>query len=103
MAENKKSAEQTHKGISTNLWQFQRQSGELLPDLHLRSGEVKRVKEQPIKSTNMMDIYEGLYLGNEKVVIKYLRVIEANENSLRVGFICSSFRGNLLILVVPAV
>ena len=85
MSENIQSAKRTHDGISTNLWQIQRQTGKLLPDLHLKSGEVQRVKEQPIKSTSAMDIYEGLYLGNEKVYIKCLRVVEANENSLRVS------------------
>jgi len=87
MAENKKTAEQRHNGISTNLWQLQRQSGELLPDLHLKSGEVTRVREQPIKSTNVMDIYDGIYLGNERVYIKILRGIEANEHSLRVSHV----------------
>jgi hypothetical protein len=87
MAENKRTAEQRHKGISTNLWQFQRQSGELLPNLHLKSGEVMRVKEQPTKTTNVMDIYEGIYLGNERVYIKSLRGIEASEHSLRVSLL----------------
>jgi hypothetical protein len=44
-----------------------------------------RVKEQPTKTTNVMDIYEGIYLGNERVYIKSLRGIEASEHSLRVS------------------
>jgi len=86
MAENKKLAERAHTGISKNLWQLQSQSGELMPELHLKSGEVKRVSEQPIKWTNIVDIYEGLYLETEKVYIKALRVVDANEDSLRVGY-----------------
>lgn len=56
-----------------------------MPDLHLKSGEVKRVSEQPIKWTNAMDIYEGIYLQTERVYIKSLRIVDANEDSLRVG------------------
>ncbi|KAF5387773.1 hypothetical protein D9615_000212 [Tricholomella constricta] len=83
MAENKALAERTHTSISKNLWQLQVQSGELMPELHLKSGEVRRINEQPIKWTNIVDIYEGLYLETEKVYIKALRVVDANENSLR--------------------
>ncbi|RDB23137.1 Serine/threonine-protein kinase STY17 [Hypsizygus marmoreus] len=83
MSENKKSAERTHHGISKNLWKLQCQSGELMPDLHLKSGEVRRVSDQPIKWTNAMDIYEGIYLEEAKVYIKCLRVVDANEDSLR--------------------
>ncbi|GLB33605.1 putative TKL TKL-ccin protein kinase [Lyophyllum shimeji] len=83
MAENKRLAERAHTGISKNLWQLQAQSGELMPELHLKSGEVKRISEQPIRWTNIVDIYEGVYLESEKVYIKALRVVDANEDSLR--------------------
>jgi hypothetical protein len=55
-----------------------------MPDLHLKSGEVKRIGDQPIKWTNAMDIYEGLYLNSERVYIKSLRIVDSNEDSLRV-------------------
>ncbi|KAG5650027.1 hypothetical protein H0H81_001040, partial [Sphagnurus paluster] len=83
MAENKRLAQRMPVGISKNLWQLQLQSGELMPELYLNSGEVRRTNDHPIKGTNMVDVYEGLYLESEKVYIKVLRVVDANENSLR--------------------
>ncbi|KAG6833763.1 hypothetical protein H0H87_001195 [Tephrocybe sp. NHM501043] len=85
MAENKRLAEHTHSGMSKNLWQLQSKSGELMPELHLKSGEVRRTSAQPIKCTSIVDMYEGLYLETEKVYIKSLRVVDANEQSLRVS------------------
>ena len=59
-----------------------------MPDLHLKSGEVERVSDKPIRWTNAMDIYEGLYLKKEKVYVKCLRMVDANDDSLRVsGFV----------------
>ncbi|KAG6911657.1 hypothetical protein DXG01_007907 [Tephrocybe rancida] len=83
MAENKKLADRAHSGMSKNLWQLQCKSGELMPELHLKSGEVRRTSAQPIKWTSIVDIYEGIYLESEKVYIKSLRVVDANEHSLR--------------------
>ena len=56
-----------------------------MPDLHLKSGEVERVSDKPIRWTNAMDIYEGLYLKKEKVYVKCLRMVDANDDSLRVS------------------
>ncbi|KAG5643764.1 hypothetical protein DXG03_009643 [Asterophora parasitica] len=83
LAENRQTAQRTHIGISKNLWQLQIKSGELMPKL-LKSGEVRRLNEQPIRWTSIIDVYEGIYLETEKVYIKALRVVDANEDSLRV-------------------
>ncbi|KAF8178966.1 kinase-like domain-containing protein [Mycena galopus ATCC 62051] len=83
MGENLGMANQQHNGLPSNLYDLQLKSGELLPEMHLRAGEVVRIGQFPISGTSAMDIYEGLYLGREKVAIKVVRAVNSNENSLR--------------------
>ncbi len=84
MAENIHTADRVHTGLSTNLFQLQEASGLLLPNLQLRSGEVARTGQFPVRGTAAMDIYEGLYLKHKKVSIKVIRAIHADDKSLRV-------------------
>ncbi|KAJ7224674.1 kinase-like domain-containing protein [Mycena pura] len=74
-----------HSGLASNLYSLQMQSRELLPDSNLRSGEVLRLNEIPIRANSTMYIYAGLYLHREKVDIKMIPVVKANEDSLRVS------------------
>ncbi|KAF9534430.1 kinase-like domain-containing protein [Crepidotus variabilis] len=83
MGENKEVAERVHKGLSANLYQFQAQFKELPPDSYLKSGEVVKIGNVPTRGTHAMDIYEGLYLGQEKVAIKVIRSMNFNDQSKR--------------------
>ncbi|KAJ7030848.1 hypothetical protein C8F04DRAFT_714328, partial [Mycena alexandri] len=70
-------------GLSTNLYTLRHENLELLPDFHLRSGEVVRIGQYPVSGTSSVDIYEGLYLGREKVAIEVVRAMDSNETTLR--------------------
>ncbi|KAK7042194.1 TKL/TKL-ccin protein kinase [Favolaschia claudopus] len=72
-----------HSGLSSNLYDLLSKSRELLPDFRLGSGEVVRIAVFPKGGTSYYDVYEGLYLGREKVSIKVLRSLNADERSLR--------------------
>jgi hypothetical protein len=85
MSTTKNLADRQHNGLSSNLYQLSLQSEELLPNFHLGAGEVRKIGEFPVSGTAGMDIYEGLYLQNEKVAIKIIRAINSNEHSYRVS------------------
>ncbi|TFK43141.1 kinase-like domain-containing protein [Crucibulum laeve] len=80
---NKQEAERVHAGISSSLYDLQKKSRTLLPNFHLKSGEVKKIGEYAIRGTTTMDVYEGLYLEREKVTIKAIRAMSADEKSRR--------------------
>lgn len=58
------SAYRVHSGLSSNLYHLQQQSGKLLPDFNLQSGEVKRIGQFPVSGTAAMDIYEGCFMSD---------------------------------------
>ncbi|KAJ7068086.1 kinase-like domain-containing protein [Mycena amicta] len=71
---------QTSATDTLNLYDLQANSQELLPDFHLRRGEVIRIGQFPISGTTAM---VRLYLQREKVAIKVVRAVNSDEQSLR--------------------
>jgi hypothetical protein len=62
--------DERHLGIQRNLHHLQKKSGKLLPHLELSRGEVRRIGKNAVGGSASMDIWEGLYLDEEKVAIK---------------------------------
>ncbi|KAJ4473806.1 kinase-like domain-containing protein [Lentinula aciculospora] len=81
--ENKNIADRTHNGLASNLYELQRQTDNLLPNMNLQSGEVVREGNFPVSGTAAMDIYKGRYLNREDVAIKVVRAVNSNEASKR--------------------
>ncbi|KAF9256247.1 kinase-like protein [Marasmius fiardii PR-910] len=69
--------------ISKNLHDIQASTKTLLPNLHLVSGEITDIEEQAVSGTTSMDIFRGRYLQKEKVAIKVMRSVNADENTKR--------------------
>ncbi|EJD03395.1 kinase-like protein [Fomitiporia mediterranea MF3/22] len=65
-----------HRGLQTNLLTIQRTSGQLLPNVELKHGEVCRVGSNPVSGSAAFDVWVGEYLGQEKCAIKVVRGIE---------------------------
>ncbi|EPQ59367.1 kinase-like protein [Gloeophyllum trabeum ATCC 11539] len=74
-----------HTGLQKNLYKMTARRGDLLPDLELKRGEVRRVGLFPGKSfaggSAAMDIWEGVYLDHDKVAIKVVRAVNAGPKS----------------------
>lgn len=68
-------------GLQKNLYRVLQESGELLPDLELRRGEVVRDSDQARSGTAKYDVFDGWYLSSEKVTIKEFRLF--NQNNAR--------------------
>ncbi|KIY73433.1 kinase-like protein [Cylindrobasidium torrendii FP15055 ss-10] len=83
MYKNQQDSERAHMDLSNNLFKIQEESRELLPNMHFKSGEVRKLTSLPTRGTPSMDIYEGLYLGNQKVALKMLRMVNTDDKSLR--------------------
>ncbi|RXW25178.1 hypothetical protein EST38_g690 [Candolleomyces aberdarensis] len=82
MGENKQTAERIQHGLSQNLYQLQKTSGQLLPNFNLNSGEVKRTSDFPVRGNATMDIYEGIYLGSERVSMKAIRAMKTDDRTV---------------------
>ena len=73
-----------HTGFSGNLWGMQSASGQLLPKLDLKHGEVRKKHSWPVSGSAQFDIYEGVYLGSARCAIKVVRGIEISDKIKKV-------------------
>ncbi|ELU38405.1 protein tyrosine kinase domain-containing protein [Rhizoctonia solani AG-1 IA] len=80
----------THDNISRGLLGMQQASGQLPPIAFLEGHECKIVSQAPIAGSTVYDVYEGLWLGEEKVAVKILRSSKASEGNVRVSIISPS-------------
>ena len=77
-----------HKMLARELYSVQLKHKLLLPGVELKAGEVKRVGTQPIGGSAEFDIWEGLYLENEKCTLKVIRAASFTERQRTVGHHC---------------
>ena len=68
-----------HTGLSQNLYGVQKASGQPLPKVELKHGEVRRLHGYPITGSAGFDIYEGEYLNQERCAIKVVRGLEVTD------------------------
>jgi hypothetical protein len=64
---------------------MQQASGQLPPIAFLEGHECKLVGTSPVAGSTVYDIYEGLWLGEEKVAVKVLRSSKASGDNVRVS------------------
>ena len=83
-----------HSGIQSNLYAISSTSGQLLPNLNLHAGEVRRLGTHAIKGGQAFDLFEGEYLGKEKVAIKVIRYFDITPETAKV---CVLFFSRLCI------
>ncbi|KIK78962.1 hypothetical protein PAXRUDRAFT_162610 [Paxillus rubicundulus Ve08.2h10] len=76
-------ADDNTEGLGNNLYHLQESIGILLPKMHLQHGEARRVAQHPVKATGPIDIWEGLYLNEQKVAIKTLRTVRSTPQTLQ--------------------
>jgi hypothetical protein len=74
-----------HQKLLAGLHELLACRGSILPCAELASGEVARVGSFPVTGTSNFDLWEGLWLGKEKVVLKVLRGVSMGPSARRVS------------------
>ncbi|KAF8525377.1 kinase-like domain-containing protein [Gautieria morchelliformis] len=59
--------------LQRGLYDMQKKSGELPPGTNLKAGEARRIGQYPVAGNAAFDIWEGVWLGREKVALKTVR------------------------------
>ncbi|THH05036.1 hypothetical protein EW145_g5090 [Phellinidium pouzarii] len=75
---NYEAGDRRHIGLATNLYDIQEKSGQLLPKVELKHGEVRRTSSHPVGGSAAFDIWQGEYLGRAKCAIKVIRGVEVS-------------------------
>ena len=65
-----------HIELGSSLYNIQTSTQTLLPNVDLKHGEVRRVGNHPVGGSPAFGIWEGEYLGREKVAIKVPHNVE---------------------------
>ena len=52
--------------------------------MNLKRGEARRTSSYAVKGTVRTDVWEGIYLNEEKVAIKVIRAVYASPKTLKV-------------------
>jgi hypothetical protein len=73
-----------YRGLQRNLYHLQLRTGSLLPNLELQPGIVRRVGRFAAGGSSETDIWEGMYLDEEKVAIKMIRPVAKSERNFQV-------------------
>lgn len=74
-----------HKLAAKTLYNIQVNSRKLLPDVELKAGEVLRTNKLPIGGTAEFDFYEGMYLAEQKCMLKSIRCASFDDKRRNVS------------------
>lgn len=72
-----------HNELQTKLMNIKYCTGELPPYTELRGNEVRRLGQYPVAMGAQFDIWEGEFMGQEKVALKVLRGVQCKPQQLR--------------------
>ncbi|KIJ56647.1 hypothetical protein M422DRAFT_197712 [Sphaerobolus stellatus SS14] len=66
--------------LETSLYTVHKKSGQLLPDVDINK-EIRRIGKHPVAGNAAFDVWEGLWLGREKVAMKTIRGVQVTPNT----------------------
>lgn len=93
-----------HKMLARDLYNVTKKNKLMLPEDELKAGEVKRVGTHPVGGSAEFDLWEGLYLENEKCILKVIRAASISEGQRRVSvpYICTMYAWLRMYFVASA-
>lgn len=72
-----------HTELQAKLMNIKNVTGKLPPSTDLKGNEVRRLGQYPVAMGAQFDIWEGDFMGGEKVALKVLRGVSARPQQLR--------------------